>query len=73
MIAVEVLSRGEEIDHKLTLYFGESALKVWVIDPQRKSMTVYSKQGEQVIRRVVDREYQSEAAGVSFSLAEIFE
>lgn len=73
MIAVQVLSPGEEIDHKLTLYFAEGALEVWVIDPKRKTMTVYSRQNNQVIRRVVEREYHSEAAQSAFSLAEIFE
>jgi Uma2 family endonuclease len=73
MIAVEILSPGEEIDRKLTLYFADGALEVWVIDGRRKAMTVYSKQNDQVIRRVVDREYRSEAAQATFSLAEIFE
>jgi Uma2 family endonuclease len=73
MIAVEILSPGEEIDPKLTLYFAEGALEVWVVDPKRKRMTVYSKQNDQVIRRVVDREYSSEAAEATFSLADIFE
>jgi Uma2 family endonuclease len=72
-IAVEILSPGEEIDHKLTLYFAEGALEVWVIDAKRKAMTVYSKQNDQVIRRVVDHEYRSEAVQATFSLAEIFE
>jgi len=31
MIAVEILSPGEEIDRKLTLYFADGALEVWVI------------------------------------------
>jgi len=73
MIAVEILSPGEEIDHKLTLYFAEGASEVWVIDAKRKAMTVYSKQNDQVIRRVADREYRSEAAQATFSLAEIFD
>jgi hypothetical protein len=42
-----------------TLYFADGALEVWVIDAKRKAMTVYSKQNDQVIRRVVDREYRS--------------
>jgi Uma2 family endonuclease len=73
MIAVEVLSLGEEIDHKLTLYFADGAGEVWVIDAKRKSMTVYAKQGGQVIRHAVGGEYRSEAAGATFSLAEIFD
>ena len=73
MIAVEILSPGEEMDPKLTFYFAEGALEVWVIDPKRKTMTVYSQQNDQVVRRVVDREYRSEAVQATFSLAEIFE
>jgi len=73
MSAVEILSPGEEMDHKLTLYFADGALEVWVIDAKRKAMTVYSKQNNQVIRRVVDREYVCEVAQATFSLAEIFE
>jgi Uma2 family endonuclease len=73
MIAVEILSPGEEMDHKLTLYFADGGLEVWVIDAKRKAMTVYSKQNDQVIRCVVDSEYLSLAAQATFSLAEIFE
>lgn len=72
MIAVEILSPGEEIDQKLTIYFGDGALEVWVIDVKRKSMTVYARQGADVIRRVVEREYRSEALKATFTLAEIF-
>lgn len=72
MIAVEILSPGEEIDPKLTLYFADGALEVWVIDGKRKAMTVYSLRNGQVIRQVVDGEYRSEAAQGTFSLAEIF-
>jgi Uma2 family endonuclease len=72
-IAVEILSPGEEIDRKLTLYFAEGALEVWVVDAKRKAMTLYSKHNDEVIRRVVDREFRSEAAQATFSLAEIVE
>lgn len=70
---VEILSPGEEIDRKLTLSFAEGALEVWVIDARRKAMTVYSQLNDQVIRRVVDRDYSSEPVQATFSLAEIFE
>jgi Uma2 family endonuclease len=69
---VEIPSPGEEINHKLTLYFADGALEVWVIDAKRKAMTVYSKQNDQVIRSVVDSQYRSEAQA-TFSLAEVFE
>ena len=73
MIALEILWPGEEIDHKLTLYFTDGALEVWVIEGKRKAMTVYSKQNDQVIRFAVDSEYRSEALQSTFSLADIFE
>ncbi|HMD48018.1 MAG TPA: Uma2 family endonuclease [Bryobacteraceae bacterium] len=72
MIAVEILSPSEEIDHKLTLYFADGAREVWVIDSKRKAMTVYARQNDQVIRQVVDRECRSSAAQAAFSLTEIF-
>lgn len=72
MIAVEILSPGEEIDRKLTLYFAEGALEVWVVDIKRKAMTVYLRQNDKVIREVVDREYRCELAKTSFTLADIF-
>jgi Uma2 family endonuclease len=70
--AVEILSPGEEIDRKLTLYFAEGALEVWMVDAKHKAMTVYLRQGDKVIREVVDREYRSDAAGMTFALADIF-
>ena len=73
MIAVEILSPGEDIERKLTLYFEEGALEVWVIDSRHKTMTVYVRQNGDVIRRVVDREYRSDAAQTAVSLAEIFD
>lgn len=73
MIAVEILSPGEEIDRKLTLYFADGASEVWVIDSKRKAITVYVKENGQVIRRVVDGEYYSGAARATFSPAQIFD
>jgi Uma2 family endonuclease len=73
MIAVEILSPGEEIEPKLTLYFLDGAVEVWVVDPKRKTMTAYATQNNQVIRQVVDREYRSTVLQATFSLAEIFE
>jgi len=72
MIAVEILSPGEDTERKLTLYFSEGALEVWVVDSKRKAMTVYSRSSDQVVRRVVDKEYYSDAAHVTVSLAELF-
>ena len=45
MIAIEIISPGEEIDSKLTLYFAEGAMEVWVIDAKRKALTLYSTRG----------------------------
>jgi Uma2 family endonuclease len=72
MLAVEILSPGEEIERKLTLYFDEGALEVWVIDLQHRAMTVYSKCRDQVVRIVVRGQYRSELAGVSFELKSLF-
>ena len=73
LIAVEILSRGEEIEPKLTLYFADGALEVWIVDPKRRSMTVYTLENDQVVRRAVDRQYRSEAAQATFSVDEIFD
>lgn len=73
MIAVEVLSPGEEIDRKLTLYFADGAQEVWVVDTKRSAVTVYSREDDKVIRHAVDGEFRSDAAGATFTLAEIFE
>ncbi len=68
MIAVEVLSPDEEIERKLTLYFAEGALEVWVVDARWKTMIVYARQNGQVVRLVVDREYHSAGAQATFSV-----
>jgi Uma2 family endonuclease len=73
LIAVEILSPGEEIDRKLTLYFADGAQEVWVIDTKRRAVTMYSREDDKVIRQAVDREFRSDAAGAVFSLAEIFQ
>jgi len=36
MTAVEILSPGEEIDSKLTLYFLDGAVEVWVVGPNER-------------------------------------
>ena len=41
MLAVEVLSPGEDIEPRLDMYFGEGALEVWVFHIRRRSLTVY--------------------------------
>lgn len=73
MIAVEVLSPGEEIEAKLTLYFAHGAREVWVVDARRKTIAIYAKQANQVVRSVVEREFCSPTTGVPFTWPEIFE
>ena len=72
MIAVEILVRGEEMDEKLTLYFNEGALEVWVINIRKKTMNVYRRINEGVIRTSVQEEYRCEAVGVTVSLPDLF-
>jgi Uma2 family endonuclease len=73
MIAIEILSPGEEIERKLTLYFAEGAAEVWVIDGKRRAMIVYTRRRDEVLRRPIEAQYRSEAEPeVSISLAEVF-
>jgi Uma2 family endonuclease len=72
MIAVEILSPGEEIDRKLTLYFADGAREVWVIDPKHRALTVYARENDHVIRTAVEQVYNSAAAGLALALPEIF-
>lgn len=73
MIAVEILSPRENIERKLTLYFAEGALEVWVLDRKHRSMTVYKRSEGQIVRLSVDGDYYSEAAKVTVSPASLFE
>lgn len=72
MIAVEILSPGEEIDRKLTHYFNEGAMEVWVVDRKHKALTVYAIRKGDVVRWQVEETYVSEAAQVTVRLAELF-
>jgi Uma2 family endonuclease len=72
MIAAEILSPGEDIEEKLTLYFDEGALEVWVINIRKKTMTVYRRSDQSIIRLKVEDEYRCETIGVTISLAELF-
>lgn len=62
MIAVEILSSGEDIERKITLYFAEGALEG----------SVYRRDNGQVVRTAVGSSYKSEAAQVTVTLADIF-
>jgi Uma2 family endonuclease len=72
MIAVEILSPGEDIDRKITRYFNEGAQEVWVIDRKYKAMTVYFMRMGEVIRWPIDDEYQSKEAQVTIRVSDLF-
>jgi Uma2 family endonuclease len=72
MIAVEILSPGEDIERKLTLYFAEDAFEVWVIDVRHKTMTVYLRRNHEVVRLPIDQEYHSEGIQMSVPLSQLF-
>jgi Uma2 family endonuclease len=73
MIAVEVLSPGENLEEKLSVYFDEGALEIWILSIREKSMTVCRRGNEGVIRMSVQGQYKCEAIGVTVSLPELFE
>jgi Uma2 family endonuclease len=70
MIAVEVLSPGEEIDEKLALYLDGGAKEVWIVNYRKLTMSVFAAEGNKP--RHVRDQYYSEALGVTIALAEIF-
>jgi hypothetical protein len=72
MIATEILSPSEDIEEKLTLYFDEGALEVWVINVRKNTMTVYRRSDQGIIRLKVEGEYRCEPIGVTISLPELF-
>jgi Uma2 family endonuclease len=72
MIAVEILSPGEDIERKLTHYFEEGASEVWVIDRKHKAMTVYLMRLGDVVRIPIGSEYESKEARVTVRLADLF-
>lgn len=72
MIGVEIVSPGEDIEEKLTLYFEEGALEVWVLSIKKKIMTVYRRTGDSVMWLKVEGEYRCEAIGVTVPLSELF-
>jgi Uma2 family endonuclease len=72
MVAVEVLSPGEDIEEKLTLYFDEGAREVWVISLRSKTMAVYVRSDDTVTRLKVEDKYHSSADEVTVSLSALF-
>ena len=87
MIAVEVLSPGEEIDEKLALYLDGGAKKrtgrhsggalcagkkeVWIVNYRKMTLSVFAAEGNKA--RHVRDQYHSEALGGVITLAEIFQ
>jgi Uma2 family endonuclease len=72
MIAVEVLSPGEDLEEKVPLYFDEGALEVWILNSRKKTMTVYQLTAGVVNHFNVEGEYRCEPIGVTISLPELF-
>ena len=73
-LAVEVLSPGNRkprIERKITLYFAEGAEEVWVIDPSKRTMSVYRASQDGLHRTVVHDRLESKFG--SMPLAELFE
>jgi Uma2 family endonuclease len=72
MIAVEILSPGEDWAEKLDLYIADGAKEVWIIDHRKKTMRAFvAEQDKVVLSRVTDA-FRSEAAGFTITLADIF-
>lgn len=72
MVAIEVLSSGEDISRKIILYLEGGAAEVWVFDYRKKTMWLFTKRGRDVIWTNVSGECRSEALGITISLANIF-
>lgn len=68
MIAVEVLSAGEDIDSKITLYLHGGAREVWVINPRLGTLVVYTAEA----RVEVTDEYRSALVEQPILLADVF-
>jgi len=70
MLAIEVLSPSNtaaQIDRKLTLYFSEGAGEVWVVNPRRRTMTVFRDS----LRLPIEASYTSELLAVSVDLTQM--
>ena len=72
MIAVEVLSPGEDLEEKVPIYFHEGALEVWILNSTKKTMTIYQLTAGVVFHFNVEGEYRCEEIGVTISLPELF-
>jgi Uma2 family endonuclease len=74
-LAIEILSprnTAGQIERKLTLYFSEGADEVWVVDPDKRSMTVYRRVGEEVHRLAIRDRYAAAHFDVTIVLDQLF-
>jgi Uma2 family endonuclease len=74
-LAIEILSprnTAGQIEQKLTLYFSEGADEVWVVDPDKRSMTVYRRVGEEVHRLAIRDRYAAAHFDVTIVLGQLF-
>lgn len=76
MLAIEILSPSNsagQIDRKVTMYFAEGAAEVWVVNPEKRTLTVYRQTGDDVRRLAIRDRYTSEIlGGVVVELAQMF-
>jgi Uma2 family endonuclease len=73
LIAVEVLSpEKRKIATKIELYLGAGATEVWVVDPEKRTLTVYVKPGDQIVSATPEGRFYCRAAGTTIELNEIF-
>jgi len=75
-LAVEVLSptdRAEEVDEKVDDYLAAGTRLVWVVNPKRRTVTVYHPGADPVIVRVNETlDGEDVVPGFRCSLAEVF-
>lgn len=75
-LAVEVLSPGNrpgEMNEKISLYFGAGALQVWVVNPQRRTVAVYSSPTEvRILGEQETLEGGDVLPGFSYDLSKLF-
>jgi Uma2 family endonuclease len=70
LVAIEILSPGEEIDEKLALYLDGGAKEVWIVNYRKRTVSVFTAEGNKP--RQVRHEYHSEDLGLTMTLQDIF-
>ena len=74
-LAVEVVSPGDtvyEVDERVERWLNAGAAQVWIVNPRRRIITVYTANGEQVLRVGNTLEGGELLPGFKLSLNEIF-